>query len=112
MPRAGGAYMAGGGVEDLDAAGEAPLPWSLPMILPLYLPCRFPALDWKSLMSRGEWALEEGPGPGGRRGVVPGAPTGSTPGAGFHGGGRSPGSRVGRTESDSRRGVLLPKAKA
>ena len=29
------------------------------------------------------------------------------PGAGFHGGGRSPGSRVGRTESGSRRGVLL-----
>ena len=29
------------------------------------------------------------------------------PGAGFHGGGRSPGSRVGRTESASRRGVLL-----
>ena len=40
LPRAGGAYMAGGGVEDLDAAGEAPLPWSLPMILPLCLPLR------------------------------------------------------------------------
>ena len=58
-------------------------------------------------MSRGERALEESPGAGGRRGVVPGAPTGSMPGAGFHGGGRSPGSRVGRTESGSRRGVLL-----
>ena len=54
-------------------------------------------------MSRGERALEECPGAGGRRGV----PTGSMPGEGFHGGGRSPGSRVGRTESGSRRGVLL-----
>ena len=34
--------MAGGGVEDLDAAGEALLPWSLPMILPLCLPLPFP----------------------------------------------------------------------
>ena len=53
------------------------------------------------------WTPEERPGAGGRRGVVPGAPTGSMPGAGFQGGGRSPGSRVGRTESGSRRGVLL-----
>ena len=126
--------MAGGGVEDLDAAGEAPLPWSLPMILPLCLPLPFPGprlWPWlplplplsgafpfplpfcksgsgglKSLMSRGEWALEDSPGAGGRRGVVPGAPTGSMPGAGFHGGGRSPVSRVGRTESGSRCGVL------
>ena len=42
LPRARGAYVAGGGVEDLDAAGEAPLPWSLPMILPLCLPLPFP----------------------------------------------------------------------
>ena len=58
-------------------------------------------------MSPGEKAPEECPGVGGRRGVVPGAPTGSMPGRGFHGGGRSPGSRVGRRESGSRRGVLL-----
>ena len=43
----------------------------------------------------------------GRRGVVPGAPTGSTPGEGFQGGGRSAASSVGRSEPDSRRGVLL-----
>ena len=47
------------------------------------------------------------PGAGGRRGVVPGAPTGSTPGEGFQGGGLSAASSVGRSESDSRRGVLL-----
>ena len=38
---------------------------------------------------------------------MPGAPTGSTPGEGFQGGGRSAASSVGRNESDSRRGVRL-----
>ena len=46
-------------------------------------------------------------GVGGRRGVVSGAPTGSTPGEEFQEGGRSAASSVGRHESDSRRGVLL-----
>ena len=38
---------------------------------------------------------------------MPGTSTGSTPGEGFQGGGRSPASSVVRSESCSRRGVLL-----
>ena len=85
-----------------------PLPLPLSGALPLPLPlCKSGSGGLKSRMSREDKAPEECPGVGGRRGVVPGAPTGSTPGGGFQGGGRSPGSSVGRRESVSRRGVLL-----
>ena len=40
LPRAGGAWRAGGGVEDLDAAGEGE--GLFPMILPLCLPLPSP----------------------------------------------------------------------
>ena len=84
------------------------LPLPLSGALPLLLPLRKSGSGGlKSRRSREDKAPEECPGAGGRRGVVPGAPTGSTPGEGFQGGGRSPASSVVRSESCSRRGVLL-----
>ena len=84
------------------------MPLPLSGALPLPLPLRKSGSGGlKSRRSREEKAPEGCPGVGGRRGVVPGAPTGSTPGVGFQGGGRSTASSVGRSGSASRRGVLL-----
>ena len=78
----------------LCVAGLLPLPWS----------------ESGGLKSRMSWEVTvpvECLEVGGRRGVVPGAPTGSTPGERFQGGGLLNASSVGRSELDSLRGVLL-----
>ena len=98
FPLAAGAYMAGGGVEE-----RSSLPLSLPFPLPCPLPCPFlplplplsaglplplplplamsGSIGLKSRISIERNGSEVGSTaiPGGRRGVVPGAPTGVTP---------------------------------
>ena len=101
FPLAAGAYMAGGGVDERSSLPLSlprplpcpflplPLPLSAGLPLPLPLPLAMSgSIGLKSRISIERNGPEAGSTaiPGGRRGVVPGAPTGVTPACGIQGG--------------------------